>query len=117
MSWTTTTGFPALPITRSQPSGREGVSAKTEELADTPDEDLLAFVQAGNCDALGVLFRRFAHPVRNVGQRILRDKAEADDLVQEVFLYIHRKSTLFDDSKGSARSWIIQVSYTQDRKS
>jgi len=47
------------------------------------------------------------------GQRILRDRAEADDLVQEVFLYIHRKSALFDSLKGSARSWIVQVAYTQ----
>ena len=39
--------------------------------------------------------------------------AEADDLVQEVFLYIHRKSGLFDSTKGSARSWIVQVAYTQ----
>jgi RNA polymerase sigma-70 factor (ECF subfamily) len=60
-----------------------------------------------------MLFRRYAHPVRNIGERILRDKAEAEDLLQEVFLYIHRKSSLFDSSKGSARSWIIQVAYTQ----
>jgi len=33
--------------------------------------------------------------------------------VQEVFLYLHRKSALFDATKGSARSWIIQVAYTQ----
>lgn len=51
--------------------------------------------------------------MRNVGQRIIRDKTEAEDLVQEVFLYIHRKSLLFDSSKGSACSWIVQVAYTQ----
>ena len=38
---------------------------------------------------------------------------EAEDLVQEVFLYIHRKSGLFDGAKGSASSWIVQVAYTQ----
>ena len=70
-------------------------------------------VQTGDREALAVLFRRYARPVRNVGQRILRDKAEADDLVQEVFLYIHRKSALFDSSKGPASSWIVQVAYTQ----
>ena len=77
------------------------------------DETLIARVQAGDREALALLFQRYARPIRNVGQRILRDKAEADDLVQEVFLYIHRKSVLFDSSKGSARSWIIQVAYTQ----
>ena len=53
------------------------------------------------------------------GDLVLADRedahvlVEADDLVQEVFLYIHRKSALFNSSKGSARSWIIQVAYTQ----
>lgn len=70
-------------------------------------------VQSGDNDALALLFRRYARLVRSVGHKILRDRAEADDLLQDVFLYIHRKSGLFDSSKGSARSWIIQVAYTQ----
>ena len=86
---------------------------KNPVLEETTDEALLANICQGDRDALGKLFRRYAHPVRNLGQRILRDKAESEDLVQEVFLYIHRKSILFDSSKGSARSWIIQVAYTQ----
>jgi RNA polymerase sigma-70 factor (ECF subfamily) len=77
------------------------------------DGDLLSKVCRGDREALAMLFRRYAHPIRNVGRRILRDKAEAEDLVQEVFLYIHRKSGLFDSTKGSASSWIIQIAYTQ----
>jgi RNA polymerase sigma-70 factor, ECF subfamily len=80
---------------------------------ETADDGLLANICGGDREALALLFRRYARLVRNVGHRILQDKAEADDLVQEVFLYIHQKSTLFDSSKGSARSWIIQVAYTQ----
>jgi RNA polymerase sigma-70 factor (ECF subfamily) len=81
--------------------------------ADESDEVLLASICAGNRDALAVVFRRYARLVRCVGQKILRDDGEADDLVQEVFLYIHLKSELFDKSKGSARSWIVQVAYTR----
>ena len=36
---------------------------------------------------------------------------ESDDLVQDVFLFIQRKCTSFDSSKGSARSWIVQMTY------
>src|ERR1700682_3704863 len=75
-------------------------------LAESSDEALIADVQKVDRAALALLFRRFARSVRSVGQRILRDKAEADDLVQEVFLYVHRKSILFDSRKGTARSWI-----------
>jgi RNA polymerase sigma-70 factor (ECF subfamily) len=91
----------------------EGLSTDTGESSEAADEVLIADVQRGACDALALLFRRYARPVRNIGQRILRDKAEADDLIQEVFLYIHRKSAVFDSTKGTARSWILQVAYTQ----
>jgi RNA polymerase sigma-70 factor, ECF subfamily len=77
------------------------------------DEQLLVLIHTGNREAFSTLFRRFAESIHRVGRRVLRDQAEADDLVQEVFLYIHRKSGPFDRSKGSARSWIIQVAYTQ----
>src|SRR5262245_29053550 len=80
---------------------------------DLPDEVLLRRIQDGERDALATLFRRHGRSVHNIGRRILKDKAEADDLVQEVFLYLHRKSGLFDQTRGTARSWIVQVAYTQ----
>lgn len=104
------TPLPLSPELVIKTSGMSEVSVCPEKLT---DELLLAQICEGNCDALALLFRRYAQHVRNAGHRILRDKAEAEDLVQEVFLYIHRKSALYDKTKGSARSWIIQVTYTQ----
>jgi len=80
---------------------------------DASDEKLLAGMAAGDRASLEILFHRYVRVVFGIGRRVLRDSGEADDLVQDVFLYIHRKSTLFDSSKGCARSWIIQVAYTQ----
>lgn len=77
------------------------------------DEQLMWKVNHGDREAMSCLFRRYATVVRNVGKRIIRHTGEADDLVQEVFLYIHRKSSLFDSSRGPAGSWIVQVAYTQ----
>jgi RNA polymerase sigma-70 factor, ECF subfamily len=77
------------------------------------NERLVAQIGSGDREALSQLFKRFARAIREVGRRILQDDAEADDLVQEVFLYIHRKASLFDSSKGAARSWIFQIAYTQ----
>ena len=77
------------------------------------DEALFTNVCAGDRNALALLFRRYARLVRSVGLRILRDEGEADDVVQEVFLYIHKRSGVFDGAKGSARSWIVQIAYTQ----
>jgi len=75
------------------------------------DESLLAQVSLGSRDALSLLFRRYARLVRGIAYRILRDPSEADDLLQELFLFIYRKSGTFDSSKCSARSWIVQMTY------
>lgn len=65
----------------------------------------------GDMQALGYLFQRYARLVRAVALRILRDRSEADDLLQEVFLFIYRRCQVFDSSKCSARSWIVQMTY------
>jgi RNA polymerase sigma-70 factor (ECF subfamily) len=97
-------------------SSAEGAVARrpAEPLPDEPtDEAVLCLIKDGETESLGCLFRRYARLVRSIGQRILQDPAEADDLVQEVFLYIYRKCALYDPLKGSARGWVIQVVYTQ----
>ena len=77
------------------------------------DELLLAKICAGDREALGTLFRRYAGLVLRIGRRILRDDSEAEDLVQDVFLYIHRKCHIYDCAKGPADSWIVQTIYYQ----
>jgi RNA polymerase sigma-70 factor, ECF subfamily len=86
-------------------------TASPAQTPETPDELLMEQIRQGTWDALIPLFRRHAHAVRSVACRILRNEAEADDLVQEVFLFVFRKAALFDPSLGTARSWIIQVTY------
>jgi len=75
------------------------------------DESLLSQICIGNSEALAALFQRYARLTRSVAVRILRDTAEAEDLVQDLFLYIQRKCGIFDSSKSTARSWIVQMAY------
>jgi RNA polymerase sigma-70 factor (ECF subfamily) len=75
------------------------------------DELLVAQVCDGSKEALAHLFRRFARMVRAVSYRVLRDTSETDDLVQDLFLLIHRDCRTFDSSKGPARFWILQMAY------
>ena len=78
---------------------------------ESSDEDLLVQVSKGSREALSILFRRHARPVFNVAKRILRDDSEAEDLLQDLFLFLFQKARLFDAAKGSASSWIIQMTY------
>jgi RNA polymerase sigma-70 factor, ECF subfamily len=75
------------------------------------DEVLMAELSEGNREALAVLFRRHARTVRAIAYRAVRDAAEADDLVQETFLLVHRDAKAFDSSRGTARNWIFQIAH------
>lgn len=80
-------------------------------LTECSDDALLARICNGDNEALASLFRRYARVVRGVAYRVLRDTSEADDLLQDVFLLIHRLCKTFDSSKGAARFWILQMAY------
>jgi len=102
--------FPALPSSEAQESG--AASVRSAPLSAQPsDEELLSRICQNDNDALGTLFRRFASVVRGVAYRVLKNAAEADDLLQDVFLLVHRLCGTFDSSKGSARFWILQITY------
>jgi RNA polymerase sigma-70 factor (ECF subfamily) len=73
------------------------------------DEELLARLRTRDPRALDTLFRRYARLVMRVAFRTLRDRGEAEDAVQDTFLYIYRKAELFDKDKGPAKAWIVQV--------
>jgi len=90
---------------------REGTHSPDGPGTPISDEILLAQVCLGSREALAVLFRRYARLVRSAALRVLRDPSEADDLVQDVFLLIHRLCRTFDSSKGSAQFWILQMAY------
>jgi len=79
----------------------------------------LARARAGEHDAVGILFERYACLVFGIGFRILHDHGEAQDLVQDVFLRLIEKSNNFDPSKGCARTWMVHVAYRRafDRRS
>jgi RNA polymerase sigma-70 factor, ECF subfamily len=83
----------------------------TTKIPEVSDELLLEQIRQGTKEALSLIFRRHARAVRNVAYRILQNEAEADDLVQDVFLFIFSKAALFDAALGTARSWIIHLTY------
>jgi len=95
------------------------VAQELAQKADTPrvsiteesDECLAARVIEKDKDALAILFRRYSRLVRGIALRIVGDASEADDLLQDVFLFVYRKISVFDPSKASFRSWMVQITY------
>ncbi len=111
MSSPITTRAPAFAIPKPTQQKTNAPDEAVVADAQVSDGALLAQICEGNREAMACLFRRHARVVRAVAYRVLRDTSEADDLVQEVFLLIHRLCKTFDPSKGSARFWILQMAY------
>ena len=80
--------------------------------AEITDEMLILRLQQKDVAALGLLYRRYAKLFYSVCGRLLRNSAEAEDLVQDVFLCLYRRCRSYDPAKGCARPWIVQLTYT-----
>ena len=106
--------FLPLPLTRQNGEAEIGFplyrqhSSSHEEAA---DESLITQIRGGDDEALAVLFRRYARLVWSIAEKILRDPAEAEDVMQELFLAIRRKAHVFDSAKGPARTLIVHMTY------
>jgi hypothetical protein len=88
------------------PGEQRGSCSPVEQ---SSDEALMAMLRDGEQDAIACLFRRHARVIHGVGKRVLRDAAEAEDLVQEVFLYVFRKRDLYDSSSESSEVFFVSV--------
>lgn len=110
-SRTATSEAPAAHLSAADAPRKADLADDSRSVEILSDELLFEQLCEGNHGALALLFRRYARLVHTVAYRILCDEAEAEDLLQEVFLFIFRKWALFDAARGSARSWIVQVTY------
>ena len=75
------------------------------------DEELVSDLLADEPDALTVLFQRHSALVFRIARRILRNDAEAEDAVQQVFLDMFRAAEQFEPGKGSFKSWLLMFAY------
>src|SRR6267143_6861880 len=111
MDASTVVRMTALAISKEREEGTPSAGAPQAIGSEISDEALMIRICDGSREALAILFRRYARLVRTVAMRILRDDSEADDLLQDVFLFVHRNCSIFDSSKAAVRSWIVQMTY------
>jgi RNA polymerase sigma-70 factor, ECF subfamily len=81
------------------------------ELVLLDDARVMLELQAGNDDALAVLYDRYYNAVLAVGLRTLRDRGEAEDILQNIFWEIAEKAGQYDPARGTVLVWIMQCAY------
>jgi len=72
-----------------------------------PDARLLDDVAAGNADALARLFDRHGAAVLGLLTRMLGRAGEADEVLQEVFLWLWEHPKRYDAHRSSLRGWLL----------
>jgi RNA polymerase sigma-70 factor, ECF subfamily len=73
------------------------------------DSALLRRITQQDDAALGLLYDRYGSMAFGLAYRILGDRGQAEDIVQESFLSVWRRSATFDLSRGNARSWLMSI--------
>ena len=76
--------------------------------ADNPIH-LIQQIARGDREAFGRFYDRYASLVFTFSMRLLRDRANAEDLLQEVLLQVWREAGSYDEKRGSPEAWIITM--------
>jgi RNA polymerase sigma-70 factor (ECF subfamily) len=75
----------------------------------SPDADraLIARINGREADALGHLYDRYSARLMGLAHRILGDTGEAEEVLQEVFLWVWKSAASFDPSRGTVLAWLL----------
>lgn len=76
---------------------------------DLNDSELLRSMLAGDEEALSVLYRRRQGALYRFALQMSGSKTIAEDVTQEVFLFLMREGHLFDPARGSVSAFLFGV--------
>jgi RNA polymerase sigma-70 factor (ECF subfamily) len=74
-------------------------------------QSLLERVATGDQRAFSELYDQVAPRVFGLVKRLLIDRAQSEEVTQEVFLEIWQTASRFDPNKGAATSWILTMAH------
>ena len=73
------------------------------------DEAVILAIAAGDQDALRALNQRYGHALAAVAERIVGDRADAEEIAADVLWQAWRQAVAFDRSRGSVGAWLMML--------
>ena len=73
------------------------------------DNELLSAVARGDEQALAFIYDRYRLILFGLVLRILHDRQEAEDVLQETFLQVWRRAADFDAGRGRVFTWLVTI--------
>jgi RNA polymerase sigma-70 factor (ECF subfamily) len=86
---------------------------KLDLLKTASDEELMARVTVRDSAAFEQLYDRFAPLVLGLIVRIVQDRAEGEEVLQETYWRVWSQAAAFDPDKGSFRAWLFTIARRQ----
>jgi RNA polymerase sigma-70 factor, ECF subfamily len=96
-------GLAGMKRTMERPAEFQARSASGELVA------LLGAVSGGDREAFSDLYRRTSAKLYGICLRLLRSEAEAQDVLQEVYVLVWQKAERFDPAKAGAITWLATL--------
>ena len=69
----------------------------------------MSLVKEGDAEAFAVLYDRHGRAAYSLAYRMMGEKQEAEDLVQEAFIKVWRSAGGYRVGRGSVRTWILSI--------
>jgi RNA polymerase sigma-70 factor (ECF subfamily) len=82
-------------------------SAPGRIAGETSDAELLARTGVGDADAFATLYDRYAGRTLGIAQRVLASRADAEEVVQEVFVQLWKAPERYDPRRGKLGTWLF----------
>ncbi len=82
-------------------------------IAEETSAALIERIAQGDQQALRALYDRYAGLVNGLALRVLHDPADAEDVVQTVFIQVWRQADRFDARRGAPEAWIHVLARTR----
>jgi RNA polymerase sigma-70 factor, ECF subfamily len=92
-------------------SESEPRSSNAPQMHDLDDQALILAIAAGDSNALEQLYDRHASVVYRVALRMLKNRELAEDVVQEVFWRVWRRSASFAQDRGQVTQWLFGIAH------
>jgi RNA polymerase sigma-70 factor (ECF subfamily) len=93
-------------LTEAATTERRAMSELARQIDDT---ELADRIRAGDREALGAFYDRYAAVATGVALRVVRDHAQAEDVVHDAFVTVWQQIGRFDRSRGSPRAWLLTI--------
>jgi RNA polymerase sigma-70 factor, ECF subfamily len=98
-----------VPLEMEEEAPRLEASAPLLEPGAPSDLELMQGIQEGEPDALSELYDRYNGIIKALILRVIHNEAEADDLLQEIFMEIWNQAKNFSAQKGKPLGWMVTL--------